>query len=191
MILLRPVDCDEILGVFTSDGLSFTRKDIHAAFDVLHTSGKRGGFRIETSLFNVPGETGWYVPVGFFHKGFVSSHVQAVCDNGHHEPTSATDPTIYHSLFTYLHEHNVEYHLWRQRLKRKLKRLVEPDEPEKLRQHLASDRPEGAHAAQAYSMSGQEYYERYNTRCAALCRRPHIPTGCGRGAGCAAEFVGW
>ncbi|GBR50492.1 hypothetical protein AA106555_0231 [Neokomagataea thailandica NBRC 106555] len=157
-----PVDCDEILGVFTPGGLSFLPDDINGAFQTLKISGQSGGFRIQSSLFNVPGASGWYSPVDSFHKGFVSAQIKAMCDNGHHEPKSSLNNDIFGTCFTYLHEHNVDYDTWRFRLKRKLRGLVDGDDPVELRRYLQTESVEGAHAAESLLLSEKEYHSRYD-----------------------------
>lgn len=155
-----PLDCDERLAVFTENGLSLGKDVIHAAFDAL--KGKQCAFRIETSLFNVPGREGWYAPVRHFHKGFVPAKTIAGCDDGQHEPRSRLSDDIVPSFFTYLHDHHHSYEEWRRRLKNKVAGLVDPDNKAALREYLTIPQAEGAHAVEALLVTKQQYAALYD-----------------------------
>lgn len=155
-----PVDCDELLAVFTPYGLSYEKGAIHAAFDAL--KGQQCAFRIATSLFNVPERAGWYAPVRSFHKGFVAAKTIAGCDDGQHEPRSHVQDEIVNTLFTYVHDHYRSYEQWRQLLKIKVQGLVDPDDEDALREYLNTPNAESAHAAAGLLVSREEYASLYN-----------------------------
>lgn len=156
-----PVDCDELLAVFTEAGLSCRRDAIHDAFDVL--KGRLCAFRIETSLFNVPARDGWYAPVRHFHKGFVPARSILVCDDGHHEPRSRLVDEIISSSFTYLHDHHGRYVDWQAKLRNKVAGLVDPDDTVALQAYISRPHAEGAHAVEALLTSEARYLELYGT----------------------------
>lgn len=155
-----PLDCDELLAVFTDDGLSLDKTTIHTALDAL--IGTECALRIDTSLFNVPGQPGWYAPVRHFHKGFVSARTISVCDNGQHEPRSAIRDEFKSTVFTYLHDHHVPYQNWRARLKNKVAGLVDAEDDTALRAYLAQPHAEGAHAVEALLVTEEEYAHLYD-----------------------------
>jgi hypothetical protein len=155
-----PVDCDEILAVFTDEGLSTEHEAIHAEFDRL--LGMKTSLRIDMSLFNVPERPGWFAPVRHFHKGFLASRTIEIIDNGHHEPISRAAPGFETTRFTYLHNHNSAYAAWRKKLRRKFPAGVDPDDPEAIRAYEAQPRAEGAHLMRAWTMSRKAYLGQYD-----------------------------
>jgi len=155
-----PVDCDELLAIFTEDGLSLDKTAIHAGLDAL--KGTDCALRIDTSLFNVPGRPGWYAPVRHFHKGFVAAKTISVCDNGQHEPRSAIRDEFKSTALTYLHDHHVPYQAWRARLKNKVSGLVDADDETALRTYLVQPYAEGAHAVEALLTTAEEYTHLYD-----------------------------
>lgn len=155
-----PVDCDERLAVFTENGISYSKEAIHSAFDAL--KGKQCAFRIDTSLFNVPGRNGWYAPVRHFHKGFVPAKTILHCDDGQHAPRSAISDEILSTHFTYLHDHHHPYSEWRKRIINKVIGLVDPNDEDAIRQYLTIPHAEGAHAVSSLLIKEEEYYNIYD-----------------------------
>ncbi len=155
-----PVDCDELLAVFTEDGLSLDKTAIHEAFDAL--KGTDCALRIDTSLFNVPGRPGWYAPIRHFHKGFVAAKTISICDDGQHEPRSAVRDEFKSTVFTYLHNHHLPYTDWRERLKNKVSGLVDVNDDAALRAYLTQPHAEGAHAVEALLVTPEEYMHLYD-----------------------------
>ena len=155
-----PVDCDELLGVFTENGLSLDKQKIHTAFEEL--LGRHSAFRIETSLFNVPERPDWYAPIRHFHKGFLASHSLEICDDGHHEPISRRHAGYQSTRLTYLHNHNRPFENWRARLKNKLSGLVDVDDLDALRAYGNIPRAEGAHLVASLFMSQKDYLHQYD-----------------------------
>ena len=155
-----PVDCDELLAVFTHEGITLDKTAIHDAFDAL--KGTDCALRIDTSLFNVPGRPGWYAPVRHFHKGFVPAKTISICDDGQHEPRSAIRDEFKSTVFTYLHDHHLPYAAWRDRLKNKVTGLVDADDENALRAYLTKPHAEGAHAVQALLVTAEEYTHLYD-----------------------------
>ena len=154
-----PVDCDERLAVFTEKGLSRSKEAIHNAFNAL--KGRQCAFRIDTSLFNVPGRDGWYAPVRHFHKGFVPAKTISHCDDGQHEPRSILSDEIASTHFTYLHDHHHPYAEWRKRIKNKVAGLVDPNDEAAIREYIKIPRAEGAHAVASLLITKKEYYKLY------------------------------
>lgn len=150
-----PVDCDEYLAVFTEGGLSQTREDIHAAFDAL--IGRQCAFRLETSLFNMPGRPGWYTPNRSFHKGFVAANTIGLCDKGYHAPRSRVEDTFFSTSLTYLHEHHYAYEQWRNRLKFKVRNRVDPEDRAALEAYLQIPDAESSHAVACLLITEAEY----------------------------------
>jgi hypothetical protein len=64
-----PLDCDEIIAVLGKGGISTDKTDILCAFEGLrYVTSSLGtedcpSFRLDMSLFNVPGKPGWFCPV--------------------------------------------------------------------------------------------------------------------------------
>lgn len=173
-----PVDCDEILCVFTEDGLSLHKNDILAEFERL--TPYRSAFTIHLSLFNVPQKDGWYAPRRLFPKGFVPAHCGARIDNGHHFPVSNEDPTATLTRFTYLHHHHRPYQEMMRRARAKLALEVDDiSDLEKLREHERQGLP-GGHLVHTILQTRRRYNATYDNEIqlyfqgsGVLLRRPH------------------
>jgi len=155
-----PVDCDEILAVFTDKGLTTETSAIHAEFDSLLNI--QQALRIDTSMFNVPGRPGWYSPVRHFHKGFLRSNSIDITDSGHHEPKSRLAEGYEVTRFTYLHWHNPDFDAYRAAAKRKLEGIVDTSSVKAMRDYGRNLGAEGAHLIQAILMSKSKYLTQYD-----------------------------
>lgn len=100
-----PVDCDELLAVFTPDRISLAYDDIRA--ELVACLGIDDVLRVGMSMFNVPGRSGWFCPNRSFHKGFVRGGRLASLDKGFHVPCTTHGDAYRTTRFTYLHYHNV------------------------------------------------------------------------------------
>ncbi|QHI95649.1 hypothetical protein GT348_04670 [Aristophania vespae] len=150
-----PVDCDEILGIFTPEGLSIEKNTILAEFAALKSH--RGAFAISPSLFNVPEKKGWYSPNRHFPKGFVPSRCGAVIDDGHHFPSSMEIAGQLPTKFTYFHHHNRPYHEMQNYSRAKLSLEIEDvNDIEKLRERERLALP-GGHLVRSLLLTEKEY----------------------------------
>jgi len=154
-----PVDCDELLSVFTRTGISTSANDIHEELERLN--GTRCTLRIDMSLFNIPERTGWFAPVRHFHKGFLPSNALEILDNGHHEPVSRLEPGYRSTRLTYLHHHNRPFDAWRAMIKRKLNGRVDTSDESALLAYEAKPGAEGVHLIRSLFMSREEYVYQY------------------------------
>lgn len=155
-----PVDCDELLAVFTPSGLSVEKEKILAEFDKL--KGQRSGFSITPSLFNVPGQPGWFSPNRHFPKGFVPSRCGAVIDDGQHFPASMEVEGQIPTKFTYLHFHNRPYEEMQAYCRAKLSlELDDVTDEAKLREHERLARP-GGHMVRSLLLDEAGYQKIYD-----------------------------
>jgi hypothetical protein len=155
-----PVDCDEILAVFTRHGLTTDHDEIANELDRLLPI--RCALRLDMSLFNVPDRPGWFCPDRFFHKGFLPAGSLDVLDNGQHAPKSRLAEGHVTTRLTYLHFHNRPYEIARQRARSKLSDLVDVDDPDALARYAQQQDAPGAHLLQMLSMSKEDYLRRYD-----------------------------
>lgn len=160
-----PVDCDELLCVFTETGLSLGKADILAEFARLKPWGCP--FRIELSLFNLPGDghEGWYAPNRHFHKGFVPAYHDATIDNGHHAPALANTTDVKMTRFVYLHSHNRPYQemidLSRAKLMPEMESPDDVFDRQKILAHLSRPHCPGSHLCHMLLRSHDEYETLY------------------------------
>lgn len=160
-----PVDCDELLCVFTEEGLSSKKEDIFAEFVRLKPFDYP--FRIELSLFNLPGHEheGWYAPNRHFHKGFVPAYYDTMIDNGHHAPALAHTTEVKTTRFVYLHSHHRPYQEMIDLSRAKLMpEMANPDDvfdKQKILDYLARPHCPGSHLGYMLLRSQDEYENLY------------------------------
>lgn len=154
-----PVDCDEFLAVFEDDRISTSRDAILAELN--RYVGSERALRMDMSLFNVPGQEGWFSPDRSFHKGMVAAGTVAEIDNGQHEPRTIAGGHITTRL-TYLHRHNRPFDAYIERTRAKLdpscRHLTDPDEIRRL-----ADDPlvPGNHLLRSLLRSEEDYHHQY------------------------------
>lgn len=155
-----PVDCDELIAVFTNTGLSIGKEKILAEFETL--KGQRSGFAIAPSLFNVPLQQGWFSPNRHFPKGFVPSRCGAVIDDGQHFPASMEIAGQVATKFTYLHFHNRPHEEMQAYCRAKLSLEIDDvTDIEKLRDHELHARP-GGHLVRSLLLDEKGYSQIYD-----------------------------
>ena len=157
-----PLDCDEILAVFTPEGLTTDHAAIQQELDSLR--GARNALRIDMSLFNVVGRPGWFAPNHSFYKGFLPARSVESIDNGQHEPKSKLEPGHRVTNLTYLHWHNKPYEVARASARRRLTPFVNVDDPSALASYLAF--PGGApecHLVDLLCWTEEAYLRRYDS----------------------------
>lgn len=159
-----PVDCDELLAVFTKDKMSIDPVDIDAHFNEL--KGHHGAFRIDISLFNHPVHKNFYHPERYFYKGFIKSGTVKDIDLGFHVPTSRLEPGYLSTSFVYLHYHHTTYQQWRALAKNKVRQWVNPDDEKALAAFIAdpSRGETGAYAIKCLQMSEDDYNCQYDDK---------------------------
>lgn len=154
-----PVDCDEIICVFTERGLSLNKNDILEEFSRLKSF--RCAFGMNFSLFNVPNHHGWYAPNRHFPKGFVPARCQAIIDDGHHFPISQEDNTRLITRLTYLHHHHRPFNEMQELSRQKLALEVDIHDRNKLLEHAQHARP-GGHLVRFLLEEKKDYEQMYN-----------------------------
>jgi hypothetical protein len=154
-----PVDCDEILAVFTDAGLTANHDAIHAALRGLKDI--TSSLRIDLSLFNVPGQPGWFAPHRTFHKGFLPKRSIESIDEGFHNPVSRLAPHHAVTTLAYLHWHNKSFEYSVAWAKRKLIGLVDTGNIEALKAYAAEPGARGVHLVDILLMNEQQYTSRY------------------------------
>ena len=155
-----PLDCDEILAVFTPAGLSSAFDDVHQEFDRL--LGTRQALRLDMTLFNVPERPGWFAPIRHFHKGFLPAGSLHQLDNGQHAPTSRLERGYLSTRFTYLHWHNLSFKETVRRAKIKLKGYVDPDDRDALLRYVKTPGAPSSHAAEIVLRTREEFLHMYD-----------------------------
>ncbi len=150
-----PCDIDEFLALFTTDGLSCRRDRIEDALDSL--IGCEQALWMETSLFNVPSQPGWF-HAEIFPKGFLPSRSILHLDSGYHIPQSRLCPGTRRTDFTYLHYHNKPYALVQAHTRRKLAPRVDLNDIDALRAYMGA----GAHMTKDLLMSREEYVHQFD-----------------------------
>lgn len=160
-----PVDCDEILCVFTKTGLSLDKRDILLEFERLRPF--RCAFSLNLSLFNLPPNPdrleqhiGWYAPNRHFPKGFVPARCQARIDDGHHFPLSEEQPDQIPTCLTYLHHHHRPWQEMLDLSRQKLALEVDINDPDMLIEHARHARP-GGHLVGFLHDTPESYAARY------------------------------
>ncbi len=150
-----PCDIDEFLALFTADGLTCHRDRIGDTLDEL--IGGDQALWMETSLFNVPSQPGWF-HAEIFPKGFLPSRSILSLDSGYHIPQSRLREGTRRTDFTYLHYHNKPYALVQAHTRRKLAPRVDLDDLAALRAY----RGPGAHMTKDLLMSREEYVHQFD-----------------------------
>lgn len=150
-----PVDCDEILAVFTEEGLCTDYSAIHR--ELARLKYLRCALRLDMSLFNVPGRPGWFAPVRHFHKGFLPAYSLEMLDSGFHDPRSRLQEGFQSTRLTYLHWHNREYDELIKRARMKLHSVVDVDDRDALVEYSKKPGAVGGHLIQLL-LSDQEAY---------------------------------
>ncbi len=150
-----PCDIDEFLVLFTADGLSCARRGIDAAMDAL--IGVDQALWMDTSLFNVPGQPGWFHPE-VFPKGFLPSRSILSLDSGYHIPQTRHREGTHRTDFTYLHYHNKPYEIVQAHTRRKLGRRVDLNDLAALRSYAGP----GAHMTKDLLMSREQYLHQFD-----------------------------
>lgn len=121
-----PLDCDEFLAVFTEDGLSCSRKSIHAAFDAL--LGDRRAFEIQSMLFNVPSRPGYFRPEPHL-RTFLAADTLDNMDFGFQGCSSRLSRDRRITDFTFIHMHNKPFSSLLQHTRYKLEKVAPLDNP--------------------------------------------------------------
>jgi hypothetical protein len=155
-----PVDCDEILAVFTDKGLTADHSAIHAEFDRLKAT--TSAIRIDMSLFNVPGRSGWFAPVKHFHKGFLPAYSFESIDTGQHEPKSKLAEGFRHCRFAYLHWHNKPYAQAVEAAQRKLEKIVDIHNRKAVKAYFDKPGVRGVHLRGILLDTEEEYLKLYD-----------------------------
>ena len=150
-----PCDIDEFLALFTADGLCCRRDRIEDMFDSL--LGCEQALWMETSLFNVPSQPGWF-HAEIFPKGFLPSRSILSLDSGYHVPRSRLAEGTRRTDFTYLHYHNKPYALVQAHTRRKLAPRVDLNDLNALRAYIGA----GAHMTKDLLMSREEYVHQFD-----------------------------
>ncbi|MCQ8241545.1 glycosyltransferase family 2 protein [Rhizosaccharibacter radicis] len=158
-----PVDCDELLGVFTDDGVSIDRADIHAQLNALIGVTRRA-LRMEMSLFNVPGQPGWFAIDRSFHKGFLVADTIETIDNGQHQPVSRHEPGFHATRLTYLHWHNRPLDELRHHSRMKLDPSLRDLSDEQLREREGTPGVPGAHLIRNLFLREEDYRRQYDEK---------------------------
>ncbi|NPD66720.1 hypothetical protein HN018_00120 [Lichenicola cladoniae] len=155
-----PVDCDEFLGVFTDHRVSVDTADIMMELDSLKHV--QCALRIDTSLFNVPGDPGWFSPIRHFHKGFLPANSILRLDNGQHAPVSRLKDGHVSTRLTYLHWHNRSLPDLKAATVRKLEGRVDVNNPVALEEYGRNPSLPGNHLVVNLSLTAKMYKLIYN-----------------------------
>ena len=166
-----PVDCDEILAVFTDSGLSSAFEDVHREFERL--LGTRRALRLDMTLFNVPERSGWFAPVRHFHKGFLPARSLRILDNGQHDPISRLEVGYRSTRFAYLHWHNLAYEETVRRAKIKLGSYVDPSDLNALSEYARRPGAPSSHAAAIVLRTREEYLRLYDDEVQVFTASPN------------------
>ena len=170
-----PVDCDELLAVFTDTGLSIAQDDIMAEFARLLTFDCT--FRIEYSLHNVPEAPHWYYPK-HYQKGFTKAGQLESLDHGYHNPVSIREKRVELTRFAYLHYHNPAWADWWRLARLKFLHSWDIDVPEQRAALLAAWPLAGRHMLEQIRDGEASYLNKYsdefqvqwNPECSGLIR---------------------
>ena len=125
-----PLDCDEFLALYTPDGLSCRRTDIHDYLDSL--IGTEGAFGLDTSCFNVPDRPDWFYPTRGAKRFFAADTLKTL-DHGFHIAEARLSDAVLSTRLTHLHYHNKPYRIAREHAARKLASFVDVNDPAALR----------------------------------------------------------
>lgn len=155
-----PVDCDEFLAVFTNHRVSVDSADVMAELDGLKDV--QCALRIDTSLFNVPDDPGWFSPIRHFHKGFLPARSIFELDNGQHAPVSRLKDGHISTRLTYLHWHNRSLPDLKAATIRKLAGRVDINNPTALKEYGRNPSLPGNHLVVNLSLTAKMYKSLYN-----------------------------
>jgi hypothetical protein len=155
-----PMDCDEILAVFTDHGLTTNHNAIRVEMERLKPFSN--ALRLDLSLFNVPGRSGWFAPHLKFYKGFLPARSIDSIDEGFHQPVSRLGRDHTNTHFTYLHWHNRPFKEAVAAAKTKLRGDVDVNDAAALRRHAAIPGARGVHLVDLVLMTEQDYHRRYD-----------------------------
>lgn len=170
-----PVDCDEFLAVFTDDRVSVDAADIRDELDSLKNV--QCALRIDTSLFNVPCDPGWFSPIRHFHKGFLPANSILELDNGQHAPTSRLQGGHISTRLTYLHWHNRSLSDLKAATIRKLNGRVDVNNREALEEYGRNPLLPGNHLVVNLSMTARVYKSIYDKElCISVSDQAAYPT---------------
>ncbi|MBE7211808.1 MAG: glycosyltransferase family 2 protein [Gluconacetobacter diazotrophicus] len=153
-----PVDCDELLAVFTDGTISTHERDVHA--ELLSYRGCECALRLELSLMNCPGEPGWFASDEHFVKSLVPSLPIGQSDYGFHSWLPRDAPWYRGTRLAYLHYHNPELRKAREKARWKLHGRLDIGDAEALRCYNGP----GAHLTPFLLMGEGEYVTRYRGR---------------------------
>ena len=151
-----PIDCDEFLALYLDDDLTCGRRVINDYLDSL--LGTRAALRINSSLYNVPNQRGWFCP-RHYDKGFVERNTILELDHGFHYPKTTRSDRVLITDLAYLHLHNKPLELLRENARTKLAGFVNPDDAEALRNFNGA----GVHLKKYFMMTDKEYENIYET----------------------------
>jgi Glycosyl transferase family 2 len=154
-----PVDCDELLVVFTDHGLSTSAADIREEFDRLRPFDC--SFRIEYSLFNVP-ERAWLFRPQHYQKSFTKAGQLASLDHGYHWARSISGPKHELTRFAYLHYHNPSWRDWWRLARLKLLHTWDIDIPEQRTAFLSASPLAGGHLLEQVRGGEAAYLGKYD-----------------------------
>ncbi|NHN87305.1 hypothetical protein GOB81_01455 [Acetobacter sp. LMG 1627] len=149
-----PVDCDEFLAVYTDNGFSCSRADIHAALNELRDEQRPMQLRFNPG--NVPGVPGCFMPMDF-PKRFVAKGTVGDVDLGYHAITSRMAEGVIETRLAYLHMHHKPFPMLLKHAERKLGDRVNVADRAALRNY---DGP-GHHLVDYFFMTEADYHARF------------------------------
>lgn len=155
-----PVDCDEFLAVFTDHRVSVDVVDIMTELNSLKKV--QCALRIDTSLFNVPNDPGWFSPIRHFHKGFLPAKSILELDNGQHAPVSKLKDGHISTRLTYLHWHNRSLPDLKAATIRKLEGRVDINDPEAMQEYGRNPALPGNHLVVNLLLTAKVYKSIYS-----------------------------
>lgn len=118
--------------------------------------------RIDTSLFNVPNDPGWFSPIRHFHKGFLPAGSILDLDNGQHDPVSRLRSGHVSTRLTYLHWHNRSFHDLKAATIRKLQGRVDINDPAALEEYGNNPSLPGNHLVVNLALTAKSYKSLYD-----------------------------
>ncbi len=152
-----PLDCDEFLALFTTDGVTCARGAIHAYLDGL--TERRAAFGFDVGLFNVPDRPGWFFadtsPKGFLARGTVGA-----IDFGNHAITSVHGGTPTHTNLVYLHQHYRPHDSAVARARRNLASFVDLADADAVRGYTGP----GLHLVRQLTMDEDDYLAEFDAK---------------------------
>lgn len=154
-----PVDCNEMLAVFSGNCLTIDRDAVLAEFRRLR--GIQQALRIDMSLFNVSGRRGWYCANHHFVKSFLPARTLGSLDFGLHDARSGVADGFTTTRLTYLHHHNRPLPEARRLALRKLSGRVDTTDPEALAAYAESGLA-SSHLVPMLTLTQEAYLQRYD-----------------------------